>query len=242
MKESVRLFSTPAEMASKLAEEIVRRIVASANSEKPYSIALSGGTTPELLYSFLFDEYAGSVPWEFVHLFWGDERCVPPGDSESNYGIVSKLLVEKTGLPASNVHRIKGEENPVFEAIRYSKELSAILPVRDKLPVFDLVLLGLGEDGHTASIFPDQLHLLNSERFCDVAEHPSTNQKRITLTGRVINNAEATVFLVTGKKKAHVVSAVINGDETSERYPAAHIKPVYGSLDFFLDREAGSLL
>ncbi|HLN56548.1 MAG TPA: 6-phosphogluconolactonase [Bacteroidales bacterium] len=242
MKKSVRVFSTPSEMASKLAEEIVQRIVASANSERPYSMALSGGSTPELLYSFLFDEFAGGVPWDFVHLFWGDERCVPPDSSESNYGLVKRYMVEKTGLPSSNVHRIKGEEEPVFEAMRYSGELSTMLPIRDKLPVFDLVLLGLGEDGHTASIFPDQKHLLNSERLCDVALHPSSGQKRITLTGKVINNAEAVIFLAAGVKKAGVVSAIVNGDETSVAYPAAFIKPVYGSLDFYLDRDAGSLV
>lgn len=242
MKESVRLFSTPAEMASKLAEEIVHRIVASANSEKPYSIALSGGSTPGLLYSFLFDEYAESVPWDFVHLFWGDERCVPPRDPESNYGMVSRLLSEKTRLPAANVHRIIGEEEPLFEAMRYSGELSTMLPARDKIPVFDLVLLGLGEDGHTASIFPGQTQLLHSQRICDIAMHPSTGQKRITITGRVINNAEAVVFIVTGKKKALVINAVIKEDETSFQYPASHIKPVYGSLDFYIDHEAGSLL
>lgn len=242
MKKSVRVFPSPAAMASKLAEEIVRRIVASANSERPYSMALSGGSTPELLYSFLFDEFADDVPWDFVHIFWGDERCVSPESSDSNYGLVKKYMVEKTELPSSNVHRIKGEEEPVFEAMRYSGELATMLPSRDKLPVFDLILLGLGEDGHTASIFPDQKQLLNSDRFCDVAVHPSSGQKRITLTGKILNNAEAVIFLVAGVKKAGVVSAILNDDETSLAYPAAYIKPAYGSLDYYIDSEAASLL
>lgn len=240
MKNSVRVFNSPAELASKLAEEIVGRITASANSERPYSIALSGGSTPELLYSFLFDEFADSVPWDFVHLFWGDERCVPPDHADSNYGLVQKHLIDKTGLPASNVHRMKGEEEPVFEAMRYSGELATMLTLRDKLPVFDLVLLGLGDDGHTASIFPNQMKLLDSERFCEVAVHPS-GQKRITVTGRIINNAEAVVFLVTGFKKAEVIRKILNGEDAKD-YPAAYIRPVYGSLDFYLDNEAGSLL
>ncbi len=209
MKLSVEKFSSPAEVASRLAEEIVRRIVASANSEKPFSLALSGGSTPELLYSFLFDEFADSVPWEFVHLFWCDERCVPPEHADSNYGMIRKLLIEKTGLSSSNIHRMKGEEDPVFEAMRYAGELSATLPVRDRLPVLDLAILGMGVDGHTASIFPDQMKLIDSERLSEVAVHPGTGQKRITLTGKVINNAEAVVFLVTGLKKANVVSQIL---------------------------------
>lgn len=242
MKNSIRVFVSTSELASKLAGEIVRRIIVSASRERPYSVALSGGSTPELLYSFLGDEFSNAVPWEFVHLFWGDERCVPPDHADSNYLLVKKLLIDKSGIPSVNVHRIKGEEEPLFEAMRYSTELSTMLNERDKLPVFDLILLGLGEDGHTASIFPDRMDLLDSERICDVAVHPSSGQKRITLTGRVINNAEAVVFLVTGRKKAGLVKCIRDKEAEAALYPSFHIKPHYGSLDWYLDNEAGSLL
>lgn len=242
MKNSIRVFGSPAELASKLAEDMVRRIATSANKERPYSVALSGGSTPELLYSFLGDELSNAVPWEFVHLFWGDERCVPPDHPESNYLVVRKHIIEKTGIPAVNVHRIKGEEDPLFEAMRYSAEITTMLQERDKLPVFDLILLGLGEDGHTASIFPDRMDFLSSGRICEVAVHPASGQKRISLTGKVINNAEAVVFLVSGIKKAEVVKSILSREDGASRYPAFHIRPVYGSLDWYLDEEAGSMV
>lgn len=240
MKKSIRVFNNPSDAASNLAQEIVRRIVASANSERPYSIALSGGSTPELLYTYLFDEFARDVPWDFVHLFWGDERCVSPDSADSNYGNVHRRLINKADIPSSNIHRIKGEEDPLFESMRYSSELSSELYQRDKIPVFDLVLLGMGDDGHTASIFPGQLRHMNSDRNCEVAVHPDSGQKRITITGKVINNAEAVVFLITGLKKAGILKDLFTEDKTE--YPAAHVKPVYGSLDWYLDRDAASLI
>lgn len=239
MKNSIRVFKSQSELASKLAEEVVRRIVASATVERPFAVALSGGSTPGLLYSLLGDEFSNAVPWEFVHLFWGDERCVPPDHPDSNYLIVKKHIIEKTGIPPVNVHRIKGEEDPSFEAMRYSAEITSILHDRDRLPVFDLVLLGLGEDGHTASIFPDRMDLLNSGRICEVAVHPVSGQKRLSLTGKVINNAEAVVFLVSGIKKAEVVKSILSQEDGASRYPAFHIRPVYGSLDWYLDEEVG---
>jgi 6-phosphogluconolactonase len=241
MKNSFRIFETPSELSSTLAKEITERIIASANKERPYSISLSGGSTPELLYSFLFDEFVNAVPWEFVHLFWGDERCVLPDHPESNYGNIQKFFNEKTGLSIHNIHRIRGEDEPETEAARYSAEISAMLPSRDGLPVFDLILLGMGEDGHTASIFPDQMQLLDSERICGVAIHPVSGQNRITLTGKVINNAEAVVILVTGVKKAQVIGKIFNNAPEKDKYPVSHIKPVYGSLDWYLDREAATL-
>jgi len=242
MKSAVRIFPSPAGLAAKLAEEIVRRISISATKERRYSIALSGGSTPELLYSLLADDHAGQVPWEFVYLFWGDERCVPVNQADSNYGMIRRILLDKIRIPAANVFRIRGEDNPVMEAARYSCEISGILPSRDGMPVFDLVLLGLGEDGHTASIFPGHLRLLTSDVICGMAEHPVTRQKRITISGGVINNAEAVVFLAAGKSKAPVVRDIFRKNPGFENYPASHILPAYGSLDWFLDSEAGSLI
>jgi 6-phosphogluconolactonase len=242
MKSEIRVFKTPAELSEILAREIVRRIRAAADIEKPYSIALSGGSTPEILYTFLGDEFSDTVPWDFVQLFWGDERCVPPLSPESNYGMVKTALLDKTGPGQDNIHRINGENDPETEAKRYSELIRAKLPSRDGMPVFDLVLLGMGEDGHTASIFPGMMNLLESEKICSTANHPVTGQTRITLTGRVINNAEAVVFIVTGEKKAAVLRQVINREPGSERYPSLHINPVYGSLDWYLDREAARYL
>jgi 6-phosphogluconolactonase len=241
MKNSIRISAGPAEVASMLAEEIVRRIKASASRENPFSIALSGGSTPEKLYSFLGEEFSGSVPWEFVYLFWSDERCVPPGHPDSNYGMAKRLFIDRSGIPASNVFRIRGENDPADEAARYAGELSAHLRSRDGVPVVDLIILGIGEDGHTASIFPGQQHLMSSEQICAVSLNPS-GQNRITLTGRILNNAEAIVFLVTGEKKAEIVRSIVENLPGATGYPASRIKPVYGSLDWYLDSQAGKLL
>ena len=178
MKSSINIYPTQAELATKLAEEIVRRICSAANSELTYTIGLSGGSTPELLYSFLGDEFADSVPWDFVHIFWGDERCVPPGNADSNYSMARKHLIDKTDIPVQNVHRIRGEDDPQSEAKRYSLEISEFLPHRDNHPVFDLLILGLGEDGHTASIFPGQTHLFTTDKLCEAITHPVTGQKK----------------------------------------------------------------
>jgi 6-phosphogluconolactonase len=241
MKNSIRIFAGTAEVASKLAEEIVRRIKVSASRENPFSIALSGGSTPEKLYSFLGDEFSTSVPWEFVYLFWSDERCVLPGHPDSNFGMARRLFIDKSGIPETNIFRMRGEDDPATEAARYAAELAASLRSRDGVPVLDLVILGIGDDGHTASIFPGQDELMVTERICAVSVNPS-GQKRITLTGRIINNAEAVAFLVTGEKKAGIVQALINNLPVAAGYPASRIKPVYGSLDWYLDNEAGELL
>lgn len=242
MKNSVRIFPNPGELAATLAEEIVRRITHSANSERNYSIALSGGSTPELLYALLGDEYSDAVPWDFVQIFWGDERCVPPESAESNFGMAKRLLLDKIDIPEKNIHRMKGEEDPYKESERYSAEISSLLPLRDGLPVFDLQIMGMGEDGHTASVFPGDEHLFSSSFITTVTNHPGTGQKRITLTGSAINNSEAVVFLVEGKGKAETVSRIIHEEPEAMKYPASYVKPAYGSLDWFLDEEAASLL
>jgi 6-phosphogluconolactonase len=242
MKASVNIFTKEEDLASALAEEIIRRIRAAATSERKFSIALSGGSTPVLLYSLLGEEYSKSVPWDFVSVFWGDERCVPPDSPDSNYGMAMKYFLGKTGIPHSNIHRIRGEEEPSEEAERYSGEILQNLPLRDGLPIFDLQLLGIGNDGHTASIFPGYIDLFSSGKICEVTIQPETGQKRITLAGKVLNNSEAVVFLAQGRLKSTLISEIINDSPGAEKYPAAHIKPVYGSLDWYIDRDAASEL
>lgn len=242
MEWSVKNFPTPYLLAEKFAEDMVGLINESAKRKKPFSVALSGGSTPELLFTRLGDYYSKSIPWEYVRLFWGDERCVTPDDSDSNYGMTKRILIDKIDIPASNIHRIKGEEEPGAEASRYSAEISGCMAERDGFPVFDMVILGLGEDGHTASIFPGHLDLLVSEKICEVAVHPVTNRQRVTLTGKVINNAEVVVFLVTGRKKAAIVEKIIHKSPSSLIFPASYIMPVYGDLTWYIDEEAGSLL
>lgn len=242
LDKNVKIFATPKELAEKFADVMADMIIESAKKKKLFTVALSGGSTPELLFTLLGEKYARSVPWQYVHLFWGDERCVPPEDSESNYGMTMRVLLSRLEMPSINIHRIRGEADPVTEAGRYSDELSLYTIKRDSIPLFDLVLLGLGEDGHTASIFPGQMELLESDKTCAVAFHPVTKQKRITITGRVINNAEQVTFLVTGKKKEEIVEKIVNQKPSAQSFPASYIVPVYGRLSWFLDSEAGNML
>lgn len=242
MNKSINISKSPAELAEKVAEEIVSMINGSADRKKTFTIALSGGSTPELLFSLLGGKFSKSAQWNYVHFFWGDERCVSPENIESNYGMAKRKLFEKINIPDYNIHRIRGESDPEEEALRYSKEISDLIRNREGFPLFDLFLLGLGDDGHTASIFPGNLNLLSSVKNCEVAIHPITCQKRITITGKVINNADLIYFLVTGKKKALIVDEIFKKTKSSQKLPASYIVSLYGRLCWFLDEEAGSLL
>ena len=242
MGKSVKIFQSPDELAKEFADEMIQMINESARKMETFTIALSGGSTPEALFTHLSEKFAESLSWRYVHLFWGDERCVPPDNSDSNYGMTKRNLLDKVKIPSINIHRIRGEDDPEKEAERYSKEILFFTGKRDGIPLFNLVILGLGEDGHTASVFPGHLNLFNSDKICEVAVHPVTLQKRITLTGRVINNADVVTFLVTGKKKEEVVEKIFEKSSSSLNFPAAYVVPVYGRLNWFLDKDAGSFL
>jgi 6-phosphogluconolactonase len=238
----LKIYPDPYLLAENFAMEFIHMVNESAGKNQPFTVALSGGSTPELFFSILAGNFGGSVPWRYVHLFWVDERCVPPDNAESNFGMTREKLLDKIEIPSLNIHRIRGEEDPVQEAARYSEEISGNTGKRDGMPLFDLIILGLGEDGHTASIFPGHLDLLQSDKTCEIALHPSTHQRRITLTGKIINNADRVIFLVTGTKKAEIVEKMLKKDPTAKNYPATFIVPVYGHLTWFIDKEAAVLL
>lgn len=238
MQKIIKIFTTPNDLAMYFAESLVKMVNDSAKAKKPFTIALSGGTTPELLFRLLAEKFAKTIPWNYVHFFWGDERCVPPGDRESNYGMTNKALLSHIEIFPGNIHRIEGEADPETEATRYSEEISHFTSSRNGIASFNLIILGLGEDGHTASIFPGHLDLFDSEKTCVVASHPLSGQKRITITGRIINNAESIVFLVTGEKKAPVVEKLFKKDPDALNYPAAYTVPVFGQLTWLLDKDA----
>lgn len=187
------------------------------------NIAISGGNTPKLLFEVFAKDYKNELDWEKVNFYWADERCVDPGSDESNFGMTQKILFDKINIPEINIHRIHGENDPVTETIRYSEVIKNNLKISNGFPEFDLILLGMGDDGHTASIFPDQMVLFKSEDVCAVAVHPVGKQKRITLTGKVINNADKIYFLITGKSKAVVVSNIIEKKNGYRKFPAANI-------------------
>jgi 6-phosphogluconolactonase len=237
----IKTFTTPQETIKNFAEELKSLIDKKTSKKKNFYLALSGGSTPQLLFKELKKKYLTNIDWQFVHIYWGDERCVKPESEESNYGTAYKLLLIYLNIPKGNIHRIKGEEKPKVEARRYSGEIMMTVPSKNNLPKFDLIILGLGTDGHTASIFPNQIKLIESENYCEVATQPDTKQKRITITGKVINNAENICFLVTGSNKSEVVSEIIN-KKNSKKYPASHIYPNWGKLIWYLDKAASRLI
>jgi len=232
MEPVTHILKSPQDLANAFAIQLIKWI-----NETPgntFHLALSGGTTPSILYRLLAEKYSNKVPWQKIHFWWGDERMVPPGNPDSNFGVVNKLIFSKFKLSPDQIHRIKGEEEPIAEAKRYGLEMEKLIPLVNNLPAFDLILLGLGEDGHTASIFPDQIQLMESDEITGIAMQPITGQQRITLTGRVLNNAKKVAYLVSGESKASIFNQVIHGSERALVYPAAHIHPD-GELHWFVD-------
>jgi len=234
----VKIYKNPRKISKVIAKEI--KNLAMKTGSDLLNIAVSGGNTPEILFAVLVEKYKDAIPWNKIHFWWADERCVPPDDDDSNYKMANELLFSFVDIPAENIHRIKGENDPEEEALRYSGEIRKNLPQARGSYVFDLIILGMGEDGHTASIFPDNLGLIDDKRLCAVAKHPSSELKRVTLTGSVIKNARKIFFMVTGTNKANRVSEIMNNEETAKLLPAYYIEPAYGTLIWFIDEAAAS--
>jgi len=242
LNRAEKIFLTKEDLAETFADDLINRIKNAGKINKSFTVALSGGGTPKILFDILAEKSNKSIGWNQVHFFWVDERCVPPSDHESNFGMTKNILLNKINIPEKNIHRIHGEADPLKEADRYSREVLKHNRKINNLPLIDVVLLGMGDDGHTASIFPGNLNLFNSEKICEVASHPFTGQKRITLTGKVINNADAIFFIVTGSSKAVIVEQIFKEDPLSVNYPATYIKPFHGSLTWLLDKKAGKFI
>ena len=192
-------------------------------------------------------EYGEKIDWSKIHFYWGDERCVPPEDDQSNYKMTVEHLFSKVAVPEANIHRILGEAEPSGEAMRYANLLEINLRRIAGIPQFDMVMIfasfyGMGDDGHTASIFPHEIDLWEAKDHCVVATHPDSGQKRVSLNGKVINMAKTVGFLVTGASKAEKVKAVIEKTEGYTAYPAALVEPVSRKLIWFLDQEAAAAL
>ncbi len=207
-------------------------------------VAISGGSTPKAMFALLADPsqpFAESIPWTKLHLYWVDERCVPPTDAESNYGMTKAALLSKVPLPEEQVHRMEGEFDPEEAANRYETVLRNSMKLEGaESPAFDLLLLGMGDDGHTASLFPHTAALEEITRLV-VANHvPQKDTWRITLTAPVINQARQVCFLIEGAAKTKVLAEVLTGPRDPERLPSQLIRPVSGSLRFLLDEVAAA--
>ena len=205
-----------------------------------FAVALSGGSTPAALYSLLASvDFRDRVDWPRVHFFWGDERCVPPDHPDSNFRMAQENLLARIQLPATNIHRILGEQEPRQAVTAYEAELKNFFGAGGgALPRFDLILLGLGDDGHTASLFPGSSALAETERLVTAVYIEKLRSHRLTLTLPVINAAAQVVFLVSGKSKKAIVSEVLGSDRASSRYPAATVRPSDGSLTWLITADA----
>jgi 6-phosphogluconolactonase len=236
-RTDIRIFDDIISLAEEFCSEFVSELKF-LNGDK-INIALSGGNTPKVIFQTL-TSFKEKPEWKKIHLFWGDERSVPPENPESNFKMSKESLLDHIDIPSENINRIKGESDPFKEAERYADVIIKKLNKVNNLPSFEIIILGLGEDGHTTSIFFDQMELLTSEKTCEVALHPVTKQKRITVTGKIINNSKKIYFLVSGKKKASIVNKILNKKNNYLTFPASHINPVSGELIWFLDKEAAS--
>ena len=221
-----------------ISQAAAERVATLAQTRDPFTVALSGGSTPRRLYEMLAaPPFRGRVPWGRVHVFWGDERCVPPDHSDSNYRLAREALLDEIPILAENVHRIWGEMPPDQAAAAYQTELEAVVGVNGRL---DLILLGMGADGHTASLFPGTEALEERERAVVAVYVERLQAWRVTLTLPVINAARQVLFLVTGAAKAEIVQAVLEGPEG--RFPAQQIRPTAGQLTWLVDVAAASRL
>jgi len=228
------------------AERFVLHARAAVQASGRFTVALSGGSTPRALYGLLALDQAmrREVPWDKVHFFWGDERQVPPDHADSNYRMAHAQLLSKVPVPEVNVRRIQGEQRDAeLSARQYERTLQGFFQLSPgQLPRFDLVLLGLGDDGHTASLFPGTTAVHETQRLVAANWVGKLHTHRITLTVPVFNNAACVIFLVAGGDKATALRAVLEGVPEAERLPAQRIRPRDGELVWLVDRAAARLL
>lgn len=234
---SIRTFLSSDHLSLGAAQEFVRIVNSAIETRGVCYVALAGGETPRRMYSRLAKApFAHSVDWSKVHLFFGDERAVPPTDHQSNFGMVDSELLSHIDIPYGNVHRMVGEISPEEAARRYERELEVAFGQREVR--FDLVLLGLGEDAHTASLFPRTKSVDDEQSLVCSVYVPQLESWRISLTLRTINNARRVLFLVAGGKKASILERVLNAKQATKELPATLIMPKEGTLLWMVDQDA----
>jgi 6-phosphogluconolactonase len=240
----VRRLATPQDLFQAAAEEVITAATDAIAERGRFTIALSGGSTPRSLYTLIAANANSSLPWEKIFFFWGDERHVPPTDTESNYRMAEETILSKVPVPPANIFRVP-TENPDASAAAeaYEQTLRKFFELAaGEFPRFDLILLGMGPDGHTASLFPETAALQEKSRLVVANWVEKLHAYRITLTLPVLNAARRVAFLVSGGDKASVLHEVLEGDAPGEKYPSKLIRPSDGKLIWFLDRAAASEL
>ena len=238
----IQILATPIDLFHAAAEEFIRAGQAAISAHGRFTVALSGGSTPKSLYSLLAAQHA-DFAWDRTFLFFGDERHVPPDHPDSNYRMVNAALLTRISIPAENVFRVK-TENPDAEAaaLEYENELRNFFALKPgEFPRFDLILLGLGPDGHTASLFPGSEGLKEQSRLVIANWVEKFNTHRITFTFPVLNHAAQIMFLASGPDKADMVQQVLEGKVTPP-YPSQQVRPIDGTLLWMLDKAAAAKL
>ncbi|MDC5806353.1 6-phosphogluconolactonase [Vibrio europaeus] len=226
--------------ADQVVESLANDMKAFSELDRPVHISLSGGSTPKMLFKLLAQApYAEGIQWNNLHFWWGDERCVAPDDAESNYGEANALLFSQVDLPAENIHRIRGEDEPKVEAERFAQEMASVIPAENGTPVFDWILLGVGADGHTASLFPGQTDY-QDENLSVLASHPESGQIRVSKTAKVLEAAKRISYLVLGAGKVDIVNEIHTTPASALPYPAAKIQSKIGETEWYLDSDAAA--
>jgi len=222
------------------AEEIAHFAGEAICTHGEFTLCLTGGATPASTYELLATRFRLSVDWKEVQFFWGDERCVPPDSPASNFGMANRTMLSKLSLLPEQIHRIRGEDEPEQGASEYERELRAFFRLEqpDDFPSFGLLLLGLGENAHVASLFPHHPSLHEKTRLAVAVDVEATPSRRISLTMPVINNAERVLFLVSGETKAAAVRNVLRGTADPEQYPAQFVKPHSNEIVWLIDKAA----
>jgi 6-phosphogluconolactonase len=226
------------------AARFVRRSEDAVATRGRFTVALSGGSTPRSLYELLAcAPWRKRIAWTATHVFWGDERCVPPDHRDSNYRMAYQALLAHVPIPVENVHRMRGEIEPSAAAEACEYDVRAAFDLAPgKPPRFDLILLGLGDDGHTASLFPGTVALIEQGHWVVANWVEKLNAYRLTLTPPVLNAAHEVIFLVAGAGKAGILSQVLHGERRPDRYPAQVVQPTQGILVWLVDRAAAAEL
>jgi len=238
----IRILTTPQELFAAAAEEVIHAADEAIKVRGKFTLALSGGSTPKALYNLLATNARTALPWERMYFFWGDERHVPPNDPDSNYRMVTEAMLSKVPIPPANVFRIEAE-NPDASAAAaaYEQTLRKFFQLEaNGVPRFDLILLGMGPDGHTASLFPATEGLKEKSRLVIANWVEKLKTHRLSFTLPVLNAAHTVAFLVSGTDKAPALKAVLEGNDPGEQYPAKLVQPKDGKLIWFLDRAAAS--
>jgi 6-phosphogluconolactonase len=238
----LRRLTTPQDLFQAAAEEVIRAATSAVAQRGRFAIALSGGSTPKNLYTLIAANASANLPWDRMFFFWGDERHVPPDDPDSNYRMAKESLLAKVAIPPANIFPVPAEDPDASAAAEaYEQTLRKFFGLAPgEFPRFDLILLGMGPDGHTASLFPETAALQEKSRLVVANWVEKLQTSRITFTLPVLNAARCVAFLVSGTDKAVVLHEVLEGNAAVEKYPSKLVRPSDGRLIWFVDRAAAS--